>query len=185
MDVQTPAYIWCSLIFFFLITLLITPLWFFLLVQAGDALIELYNHFISDFETKINLLKFAHFTIVISCQYLDNDFDINYLEGVISKLQDTRESQVKEPILYVRMQIATFLLEKGNQNECKKRARPLWMAWLMLILQYKHPISGYVPNTIKPAKTTLNSTRVLFFILHISKFLTMSIRSLSLDLPFI
>jgi hypothetical protein len=136
--------------FFFLIPLLITPLWFFLLVQAGDALIELYNHFISDFETKINLLKFAHFTIVISCQYLDNDFDINYLEGVISKLQDTRESQVKEPIL-----------------------------------QYKHPISGYVPNTIKPAKTTLNSTRVLFFILHISKFLTMSIRSLSLDLPFI
>jgi 26S proteasome regulatory subunit N9 len=120
MDVQTPAYIWCSLIFFFLITLLITPLWVFLLVQVSDALIQLYNHFISDFETKINLLKFAHFTIVISRQYLDNDSGINYFEGVISKLQDIRESQVEEPILYVRMQIATFLLEKGNQKECKK-----------------------------------------------------------------
>jgi 26S proteasome regulatory subunit N9 len=32
------------------------------LVQADCALIELYNHFISHFETKINLLKFAHFT---------------------------------------------------------------------------------------------------------------------------
>lgn len=105
---------------FFLVTLLITSFWHFLLVQAGDALIQLYNHFISDFETKINLLKFAHFTVVISRQYLDKDAGINYLEGVILKLQDTRESRVEEPILYVKMQIATFLLEKGNQKECQK-----------------------------------------------------------------
>ena len=89
-------------------------------IQAGDALIQLYNHFISDFETKINLLKFAHFTVVVSRQYLDKDAGINYLEGVISKLRDTRESRVEEPILYVKMQIATFLLEKGNQKDCKK-----------------------------------------------------------------
>ena len=100
--------------------MLVTLLWLFPLVQAGDALIHLYNHFISDFETKINLLKFAHFTVVISRQYLDKDAGINYLEGIISKLQDTRELQVEEPILYVKMQIATFLLEKGNQKECKK-----------------------------------------------------------------
>nr|CAB3485620.1 unnamed protein product [Digitaria exilis] len=68
-------------------------------VQAGDALIQLYNHFISDFETKINLLKFAHFTVVVSRQYLDKDAGINYLEGVISKLHDTREARVEEPIL--------------------------------------------------------------------------------------
>ncbi|OEL23142.1 26S proteasome non-ATPase regulatory subunit 13-like protein B [Dichanthelium oligosanthes] len=89
-------------------------------VQAGDALIQLYNHFISDFETKINLLKFSHFTVVVSCQYLDKDAGINYLEGVISKLRDTREARVEEPILYVKMQIATFLLENGNQKGCKK-----------------------------------------------------------------
>ncbi|CAL5025661.1 unnamed protein product [Urochloa decumbens] len=89
-------------------------------VQAGDALIQLYNHFISDFETKINLLKFAHFTVVVSRQYLDKDAGINYLEGVISKLHDTREARVEEPILYVKMQIATFLLEKGNPKGCKK-----------------------------------------------------------------
>jgi hypothetical protein len=82
----------------------------FLFIQAGDALIQLYNHFISDFETKINLLKFAHFTVVVSRQYLDKDAGINYLEGIISKLRDTRESRVEEPILYVKMQIATFLL---------------------------------------------------------------------------
>ncbi|KAL6843841.1 hypothetical protein ACP4OV_026412 [Aristida adscensionis] len=89
-------------------------------VQAGDALIQLYNHFISDFETKINLLKFAHFAVVVSRQYLDKDAGISYLEGVISKLHDTQEPRVEEPILYVKMQIAAFLLEKGNQKECKK-----------------------------------------------------------------
>ncbi|KAL5215449.1 hypothetical protein ABZP36_006850 [Zizania latifolia] len=88
-------------------------------VQAGDALIQLYNNFISDFETKINLLKFAHFAVVVSCQYTDKDAGISYLEGIISKLQYTRESRVEEPILYVKMQIATFFLEKGNQKDCK------------------------------------------------------------------
>ncbi|XP_037479208.1 26S proteasome non-ATPase regulatory subunit 13 homolog B-like [Triticum dicoccoides] len=89
-------------------------------VQAGDALIQLYTHFISDFESKINLLKFAHFAVVVSRQYSDKDAGISYLEGVISKLRDTKESRVEEPILYVKMQIASFLLEKGNQKECKK-----------------------------------------------------------------
>jgi 26S proteasome regulatory subunit N9 len=58
--------------------------------------------------------------VVVSRQYLDKDAGINYLEGVISKLRDTREARVEEPILYVKMQIATFLLEKGNQKGCKK-----------------------------------------------------------------
>jgi hypothetical protein len=91
----------------------------FLFIQAGDALIHLYNNFISDFETKISLLKFAHFTVVVSHQFLDKNAGINYLEGVISKLRDTRESRVEEPILYVKMQIATFLLEEGNQKDCQ------------------------------------------------------------------
>jgi len=58
--------------------------------------------------------------VVVSRQYLDKDAGINYLEGVISKLRDTREARVEEPILYVKMQIATFLLEKGNQKGCKE-----------------------------------------------------------------
>ncbi|OAY77550.1 26S proteasome non-ATPase regulatory subunit 13 homolog B-like [Ananas comosus] len=89
-------------------------------VQAGDVLIQLYNNFISDFETKINLLKLAHFAVAVSRQYSEKDSAISYLEGVIEKLQATREMRVEEPILYVKMQIAQFNLEKGNQKECKK-----------------------------------------------------------------
>lgn len=89
-------------------------------VQAGDALIQLYNNFISDFETKINLLKLAHFAVIVSRQYTDKDSAINYLEGVIGKLRETNELRVEEPVLYVKMQVAALHLEAGNQKDCKK-----------------------------------------------------------------
>ncbi|KAG6497711.1 26S proteasome non-ATPase regulatory subunit 13 homolog B-like [Zingiber officinale] len=89
-------------------------------VQAGDALIQLYHNFITDFETKINLLKLAHFAVVVSRQYSEKDAAIIYLEGIIEKLHATRELRIEEPILYVKMQIAALNLEKGDQKECKK-----------------------------------------------------------------
>ncbi|KAL5703204.1 26S proteasome non-ATPase regulatory subunit 13 B [Ranunculus cassubicifolius] len=87
--------------------------------QAGDALIQLYNNFISEFETKINLLKFAHFAVVISRQYAEKESAISYLEGVVDKLQATKELRIEEPILYVKLQIAAFKLEKGDHKGCK------------------------------------------------------------------
>ncbi|KAJ9707329.1 hypothetical protein PVL29_002358 [Vitis rotundifolia] len=88
--------------------------------QAGDALIQLYHNFITDFETKINLLKLAHFAVIVSRQYTEKEAAIRYLEGVIEKLRGTRELRIEEPILYIKMQIAVFNLEKGDQKECKK-----------------------------------------------------------------
>ncbi|CAL9099232.1 26S proteasome non-ATPase regulatory subunit 13 homolog B-like [Musa acuminata AAA Group] len=89
-------------------------------VQAGDVLIQLYHNFIMEFETKINLLKLAHFAGVISRQYSEKEAAISYLEGIIEKLHATKELRIEEPILYVKMQIAAFNLEKGSQKECKK-----------------------------------------------------------------
>jgi len=88
--------------------------------QAGDALIQLYHNFITDFETKINLLKLAHFAVIVSRQYSEKEAAIKYLEGVIEKLHATREQRIEEPILYIKMQIAIFKLEQGDQKECKK-----------------------------------------------------------------
>ncbi|GMQ04142.1 hypothetical protein CsSME_00049666 [Camellia sinensis var. sinensis] len=87
---------------------------------AGDALIQSYHNFITDFETKINLLKLAHFAVIVSRQYPEKEASIGYLEGVIEKLLATREMRIEEPILYIKMQIATFQLEKGSPKECKK-----------------------------------------------------------------
>jgi len=88
--------------------------------QAGDALIQLYHNFITDFETKINLLKLAHFAVIVSRQYSEKEAAISYLEDVIEKLRATREMRIEEPILYIKMQIAVFNIEKGSQKECKK-----------------------------------------------------------------
>lgn len=88
--------------------------------QAGDTLIQLYQNFITDFETKINLLKLAHFAVIVSRQYSEKGAAISYLDGIIEKLQATRELRIEEPVLYIKMQIALFSLEKGDQKECKK-----------------------------------------------------------------
>ncbi|ERN15530.1 26S proteasome non-ATPase regulatory subunit 13 homolog A [Amborella trichopoda] len=89
-------------------------------LQAGDTLIQLYHNFITDFETKINLLKLAHFAVIVSRQYSEKEAAISYLEGVIEKLRPSRQTRIEEPILYVKMQIAAFKLEQGDQKECKK-----------------------------------------------------------------
>ncbi|MFQ6626976.1 hypothetical protein Gotur_006226 [Gossypium turneri] len=91
-----------------------------LTVQAGDALIKLYRNFITDFETKINPLKLAHFAVIVSQQYAEKEAAISFLEGVIEKLQATKEQRIEEPILYIKMQISKFKLEQGDQKECKK-----------------------------------------------------------------
>ncbi|KNA22296.1 hypothetical protein SOVF_035360 [Spinacia oleracea] len=88
--------------------------------QAGDALIQLYHNFITDFETKINLLKLAHFAVIVSRQYAEKEAAIGYLEGVTEKLHATKENRIEEPVLYIKMQIALFKLEQGEQKECKK-----------------------------------------------------------------
>ena len=46
--------------------------------QAGDALIQLYHKFISDFESKINHLKLAHFADTVSRQYSDVEVAIHF-----------------------------------------------------------------------------------------------------------
>jgi 26S proteasome regulatory subunit N9 len=88
--------------------------------QAGDALVQLYHNFICDFETKINLLKLAHFAVIVSKQYPEKEAAIAYLEDVIDKLKTSGERRVEEPILYVKMQVAWLKLQRGEQQECKK-----------------------------------------------------------------
>lgn len=89
-------------------------------LQVGDTLIQFYHNFIADFETKINLLKLAHFAVIVSRQYVEKEAAISYLEGVIEKLRNTRELRIEEPILYINMQIAYLKLQQGDQKECKK-----------------------------------------------------------------
>ncbi|KAI3853654.1 hypothetical protein MKW98_025171 [Papaver atlanticum] len=87
--------------------------------QAGDTLMQLYHNFITEFETKISVLKLAHFAVIVSRQYAEKEAAIGYLEGIIEKLRASRETRIEEPILFIKMQIVAFRLEKGEQKECK------------------------------------------------------------------
>ncbi|KAL9242641.1 hypothetical protein vseg_016624 [Gypsophila vaccaria] len=87
--------------------------------QAGDSLIQLYHNFITDFETKINLLKLAHFAVIVSRQYGEKEAAVGYLQGIIEKLRATKERRIEEPVLYIQMQISLFKLEQGDHKECK------------------------------------------------------------------
>ncbi|KAL5544713.1 hypothetical protein UlMin_008497 [Ulmus minor] len=86
-------------------------------IKVGDALIQLYHNFITEFETKINLLKLAHFVVIVSRQYPKKEAAISYLKGVIKKLRVTREQRIEEPILYIKMQIdCKKLLDNGKST---------------------------------------------------------------------
>ncbi|CAM9001591.1 unnamed protein product [Rhodiola kirilowii] len=91
----------------------------FVALAAGDALIQLYHNFVTDFETKINLLKLAQFAVIVSRQYAEKEAAITYLEGVIEKIRATKEMRLEEPVLYIKLQIAVLKLEQGNYKECK------------------------------------------------------------------
>ncbi|PKI38394.1 hypothetical protein CRG98_041220 [Punica granatum] len=86
---------------------------------VAQAVSQLYHNFITDFETKINLLKLAQFAVVVSRQYSEKKAAVTYLEGVIEKLLSTKEQRIEEPILCIKMQIAMFKLDE-DRKECKK-----------------------------------------------------------------
>eukprot|EP00271_Cylindrocystis_brebissonii_P002951 TRINITY_DN13696_c0_g2_i1.p1 TRINITY_DN13696_c0_g2~~TRINITY_DN13696_c0_g2_i1.p1 ORF type:complete len:408 (-),score=103.97 TRINITY_DN13696_c0_g2_i1:697-1920(-) len=98
-------------------------------MQSGDALIQLYHNFIVEFETRLNLLKWAHLAVIVSRQYSEKESAVAFLESVAEKLHaeakangggKQQERRVEEPVLYVKMQIAALQLQGGEQKECKK-----------------------------------------------------------------
>ena len=58
--------------------------------------------------------------MIVSRQYSEKEAAIGYLEGIIEKLQATKEQRIEEPICYIKLQIALFKLEQGDQKECQK-----------------------------------------------------------------
>eukprot|EP00898_Chlorokybus_atmophyticus_P000432 jgi/Chlat1/138/Chrsp1S00227 len=89
-------------------------------MKEGDALIRLYQNFISDFELKLNLLKVAQLAVVVSRQYSEPESAYSFLESVADKLADTKEVGVQQPVLFVRIQLAPLKLAMGDLKECKR-----------------------------------------------------------------
>ena len=87
--------------------------------RNGDFLIPLYEHFIASFALKINLLKLAHIAITIAQQYSEPDDAIQFLERVITQLEESKLPRSDQPILILRATIAQYKLKMGYVQECK------------------------------------------------------------------
>jgi len=80
----------------------------------GRELIELYERFIRDFETRINQLKFVHMIRIISRQFQDINEAIKFQEEIALKVASHKEAHI-----LIRSVLADNLLQAGRQNDCK------------------------------------------------------------------
>ena len=87
---------------------------------ADGFLIDLYGNFISGFAHKINLLKLAFFAVAASKQMASPQEGMAFLGDVIANLEASKQPDIGEPTLYLRMQIAQYQLVIGAVGECKR-----------------------------------------------------------------
>eukprot|EP00955_Chlamydomonas_euryale_P029147 307073-Chlamydomonas_euryale.AAC.4 len=82
--------------------------------NRGDLPVQLFQHFISDFAQKINLLKLAHFAVHASKYQTSAALSMEFLESVVAQLRGMKGVKVAEPLLFLNMHIAQYKLETGD-----------------------------------------------------------------------
>ncbi|KAK3245306.1 hypothetical protein CYMTET_45113 [Cymbomonas tetramitiformis] len=89
--------------------------------RKDDVLLQLYEQFITDFELKLNLLRWTHIIVELSSLYPEaqRDLALKLLDQTITKLKEIKGGRVEEPLLYARMHIALFKLQGGDMLTCK------------------------------------------------------------------
>lgn len=88
--------------------------------NRGDLPIRFYNTFISDFAHKINLLKLAQLAVHTSKFFHDPPKSIEFLRGVVAKLEELRTAKSAQPCLFLNMHVAQHQLETGLVAESLK-----------------------------------------------------------------
>lgn len=115
----------------------------------GASLIPLYHSFIADLASRINVLKLAHFAVIVSRQYTDLGAATEFLTSVIAMLRGQegaagsssaasssklmgagagtgpegskqKARRIEEAVVYMSMQMAALKLQSGEQRECKQ-----------------------------------------------------------------
>lgn len=92
-------------------------------LNTGDVPLRLFNHFIMDFGQKINLLKLAQFAVHATKSLSSPGAMVEFLTGVVTKLEDMKMARSKEPILFLRMQIAQHQIELVSRTWHVARGR--------------------------------------------------------------
>lgn len=80
-------------------------------LNSGDVPIRLLNHFVVDFGQRLNLLKLAQFAVHATKSLPTPQAMVEFLTGVVVKLEEYKMAQAKEPILFLRMHIVQHQIE--------------------------------------------------------------------------
>jgi 26S proteasome regulatory subunit N9 len=87
--------------------------------NRGDIPEQIYEHFISDFGHKINLLKLAHFAVHVSKHLPSKERALAFLQQVQAKLREQKLPRSAEPLLFLQMHVGQAQLELGALQDAK------------------------------------------------------------------
>ncbi|KAI3438613.1 hypothetical protein D9Q98_001036 [Chlorella vulgaris] len=88
--------------------------------QEDGFLVELYQNFVSGFAHKINLLKLAFLAVAVGKQMSTPEEGAAFIQDVIANLEASKQPDMQQPILYLRMQLAQYALVQGHLQDCKR-----------------------------------------------------------------
>jgi 26S proteasome regulatory subunit N9 len=87
--------------------------------NKGDLPWRIYTSFLSDFASKINLLKLAQLAVHVSKYLPDQSQKAQFLQSVIDNIKEMKQPRSDEPVLFLNMHLAQHKLECGQVQECK------------------------------------------------------------------
>jgi len=87
--------------------------------NKGDVPVELYNHFVSDFASKINLLKLSQIAVHVSKHIQSPAQTATFLQSVVERVKEMKLTRSDQPLLFLNMHVAQQNLEMGQVQECK------------------------------------------------------------------
>lgn len=87
--------------------------------NQGTLPLDIFQHFVSDFGHKINLLKLSQFAVHVAKHIKDPAETVAFLQGVSDKLKEQKLPRSEQPLLFLKMHIAQQKLEMGAVQDCK------------------------------------------------------------------
>lgn len=87
--------------------------------EFQSFLIDFYEHFVSAFAHRINLLKLAQIAQVTAKQYEQPKQAIQFLEEVKKQVTESGQRHTDQASLFLQMHVAQYKLQVGADDECK------------------------------------------------------------------
>jgi 26S proteasome regulatory subunit N9 len=86
-------------------------------LNSGDVPLRLFERFVLDFASRINLLKLAQFAVHATKALTTPAPMVAFLEGVLAKLEELKLGhKADEPALFLRMHIAQHQVEQVGDS---------------------------------------------------------------------